>query len=321
MTIATSTPGKPIAHSVFTIRRRLPFKPEQVFAAWTNPAAKARWFAGGGGWTEQLREMDFRVGGRERVIGKWATGTGTSSTSDFQAIYHDIVSNRRIVYSYDMFVGETKLSVSLASIEFQADGANATQLVLTEQGAFFDEKDPPMREHGTHLLVDQLTSALYGVAPVGPDVDQREIVITRLINAPRELVYAAWTDPQHVGKWWGPTGFTTTTTERDVRPGGLWRFTMHGPDGTDFPSEVRYLQVAKPERLVYMHGDGGDGPNAKIFQVTVSFEAAEGNKTQLTLRSVFPTAAARKHVVEVYHAIEGGNQTLDRLQAFLASQG
>lgn len=320
MTPTTLNPAKAVVHNIFTVRRHLPFAPATVFAAWASPEAKSRWFAGGGGWTQKLREMDFRVGGRERVIGQWAVGSNHSS-SDFQAIYHDIITNQRIVYSYDMFVGETKLSVSLATIEFQSDGADGTQLVLTEQGAYFDDKDPPMREHGTNYLMDQLTSSVYGVPPVGPDVDQREIIITRLMNAPRELVYAAWTDPEHVGKWWGPTGFTTTTKDRDVRPGGVWRFTMHGPDGTDYPNVVHYLQVQKPERLVYMHGDGKTGPDAHIFHVTVSFEAAEGNKTQLTLRSLFPSVAARKHVVEKYHAIEGGNQTLDRLQAFLATQG
>ncbi len=174
---ATTTASQAVHHTIFTLRRRLPFAPATVFAAWASPEAKARWFAGGGGWTEKLREMDFRVGGRERVIGQWAVGSN-HATSDFQAIYHDIVSNQRIVYSYDMFVGDTKLSVSLATIEFQADGTDATQLVLTEQGAFFDDKDPPMREHGTHFLMDQLTSALHGVSPVGPDVAEREIVIT-----------------------------------------------------------------------------------------------------------------------------------------------
>lgn len=305
-------------HDTFIIERDIDAPPNLVFFAWANADAKAQWFtAPADKWELIERHLDFREGGTERLKGRWQSGT----VSDFTCEYRDIVPDQRIVYSYDMFVGETKLSVSLATIEFQPDGTHATQLVLTEQGAFFDEKDPPMREHGTNFLMDQFTAALYGVPPVGPDVDQREIVITRLINAPRELVYAAWTDPQHVGQWWGPTGFTTTTTERDVRPGGLWRFTMHGPDGTDYPNEVRYLQVAQPERLVYMHGDGNSGPHAHIFHVTVSFEATEGNKTQLTLRSVFPTAAARKRVVEEFHAIEGGNQTLDRLQAFLARQG
>src|SRR6266852_4602923 len=83
----------------------------------------------------------------------------------------------------------------------------------------------------------------------GPRGD-REIVITRLLDAPRELAFQAWTEPQHVAHWWGPNGFTNTIHEMDVRPGGVWRFIMHGPDGTDYKNEIVYVEVVKPERLV-----------------------------------------------------------------------
>ena len=136
----------------------------------------------------------------------------------------------------------------------------------------------------------------------------REIVITRVFDAPRDLVFQTWTDPQHIGSWWGPNGFTTTTHEIDIRPGGVWRFIMHGPDGTDYPNKIVYLEVAKPERLVYDHGDDGE---RGYFRVTVTFVEERG-KTRLTMRSLFTTAAERDEVVTKYHAIEGGNQTLDR---------
>jgi uncharacterized protein YndB with AHSA1/START domain len=137
----------------------------------------------------------------------------------------------------------------------------------------------------------------------------REIVITRVFDAPRELVFEAWIDPRHIGSWWGPRGFTTTIYEMDARPGGIWRFVMHGPDGVDYQNKIVYLEIAKPERLVYDHGDEAD---AGHFRVTVTF-AERGNKTELTMRSVFKSAAERDEVVTKYHAIEGGNQTLDRL--------
>ena len=79
----------------------------------------------------------------------------------------------------------------------------------------------------------------------------REIVITRLIAAPPELVFDAWTDPKQIGRWWGPNGFTTTTHSMDVRPGGVWRFVMHGPDGRDYQNKIVYREVKRPERLVY----------------------------------------------------------------------
>jgi uncharacterized protein YndB with AHSA1/START domain len=143
----------------------------------------------------------------------------------------------------------------------------------------------------------------------------REIVITRLLNAPRELVFQAWTDPEHVDKWWGPTGFTNETYEMDVRPGGVWRYMMHGPDGVDYPSKNVFVEVVRPERLVYDHGwdREGAGPD---FRATATFEE-EGGKTRLTMRMVFPTAAARDYVVREVKAIEGGNQTVDRLAAYL----
>jgi len=144
----------------------------------------------------------------------------------------------------------------------------------------------------------------------------REIVGTRLLNAPRDLVFQMWTQPEHIAKWWGPTGFSTTIHEMDVRPGGLFRLTMHGPDGTEYRNRVVYLEVKKPERLVYKY-EPGKGDEPASMEVTVTF-AAEGNKTRLEFRMVFPSAKAREHVVTKYGAIEGLNQTLGRLEAELA---
>ena len=143
----------------------------------------------------------------------------------------------------------------------------------------------------------------------------REIVTTRLIDAPRELVFEAWTDRKHVGHWFGPDGFTTITHSMDVRPGGVWRFTMHGPDGTDWPNVVTYEEVVSPERLVYLHGDEKE---PDMFHTTVTFDDQAG-KTALTMRAVFKTAAAREYVVRERGAIEGGQQTISRLERYVQS--
>lgn len=142
---------------------------------------------------------------------------------------------------------------------------------------------------------------------------EREIVIRRHVAAPRERVWAAFTQRDQVDRWWGPKGFTTTTHEMDVRVGGLWRFTMRGPDGTEYPNWIRYREVVRPERLAYDHGGGEPGGEPE-FKATVTFEEEDGG-TQVTLRSVFPTAEARDHVVREFNAIEGGQQTLARLAA------
>ena len=143
----------------------------------------------------------------------------------------------------------------------------------------------------------------------------REIVVSREFDAPRQLVFEAWTDPEQVVQWWGPHGFTTTIHEMDVRPGGVWRFVMHGPDGTDYDNKVVFVEVAGPERLVYDHGPG-DESDSPQFRVTVTFEE-EGGKTRLTLRLVFASPAERDSAVE-FGALEGGNQTLERLAKHLA---
>jgi uncharacterized protein YndB with AHSA1/START domain len=142
------------------------------------------------------------------------------------------------------------------------------------------------------------------------DTSEREIVITRVFDAPRVLVFEAWTDPRHLVHWWGPKGFTNTFREIDVRPGGVWRFIMHGPDGRDYQNKIVYDEIVKPERLVYSHhGDEGEPVR---FQTTVTF-AEQGGETELTMRMVFQSATERNRVVKEYRAIEGGNHTLDRL--------
>jgi uncharacterized protein YndB with AHSA1/START domain len=146
-----------IQHGTFAIEREFPFAPERVFAAWADPKAKARWFSGPAGqWKLLERTMDFRVGGRERVRGKFEAGR----VSDFQAVYHDIVPDRRIVYSYTMHIDDKKISVSLATIEL-APAGKGTKLVLTEQGAFLDGYDDAgSRERGTRGLMDAFAKSL-----------------------------------------------------------------------------------------------------------------------------------------------------------------
>ena len=150
-----------------------------------------------------------------------------------------------------------------------------------------------------------------------PTLAERSLVFHRRFRAPRELVFRVWTEGQHIVHWWGPDGFTTTTTEMDVRPGGVWRFILHGPDGTDYPNRVVYLEIAPPERLVYRH-DGDEGDEPVDFTVTVSFDQ-QGAETDMTMSMVFPTSAALREVVAKYGADEGAVQMMARLKAYLAA--
>ena len=158
-------------------------------------------------------------------------------------------------------------------------------------------------------------SATGSDAPVS--TADREIVIQRVFDAPRALVFEAFTDAKHIGEWWGPNGFTITTRSMDVRPGGVWRFVMHGPDGTDYPNSIAYSEVVKPERIAWAHGADDGGPPHFLASVTFT---EQGGKTLVTLRSVFPTAALRDKTVEEHDAIEGGKQTLARLAQYLANK-
>jgi uncharacterized protein YndB with AHSA1/START domain len=145
----------------------------------------------------------------------------------------------------------------------------------------------------------------------------RTIVTTRVFDAPRELVFAAWTDPKHLVHWWGPDGFTTTIRSIDVRVGGVWRFVMHGPDGRDYENRITYQEIVRPERLVYSHG-GGEAVETVAFQTTVTFEDV-GGKTRLTMRALFPSAAERDRVAREHGAVEGAKQHLEHLAEHLAT--
>jgi len=147
----------------------------------------------------------------------------------------------------------------------------------------------------------------------------RELVFERLFDAPRELVYKVWTDPEHVVRWWGPNGFTNTNHGMDVSPGGVWRFTMHGPDGRDYKNKIIFLEVIEPERLVYQHSDDGETEPVN-FHVTVTFAAVE-NKTLLTMCMVFDSKEALERVAREYGAIEGAHQNLARMEAYVTKPG
>lgn len=147
-------------------------------------------------------------------------------------------------------------------------------------------------------------------------ITDREIAISRLLDAPRELVYRVWTQPEHIAQWWGPNGFTTTILHMDVRPGGEWKFIMHGPDGTDYNDLIVFTEVTPPERLTYEHSDWEDTMH---FSSETVFEEQPDGKTLVTMRSVFKTPEILREMVEQVGAIEGGNQTLDRMVAYIAA--
>ncbi|WP_159621908.1 SRPBCC family protein [Ruania rhizosphaerae] len=151
-------------------------------------------------------------------------------------------------------------------------------------------------------------------APTSPAAD-REIVIDRVIDAPPELVFEAFTAVRHLSQWWGPEGFTTTTRAFEFRVGGVWDFVMHGPDGTDYAEWITWTEITPPERIALLHGESSDDPNA--FESLLTF-TPHGRATRIDMRTVFPTRALRDDAIEKHGAIEGGRQTLGNLAAYIA---
>lgn len=146
-------------------------------------------------------------------------------------------------------------------------------------------------------------------------VQGREIITKRMFDAPREWVYLTWTDSKHLQQWWGPKGFTITTHEFNAKPGGVWRYTMHGPDGADYANKITYIETVRPERLVYSHGDD---EQEESFRVTVQF-ADRGGKTALTMRSMFRSEEELAYAVREFGAAEGAKSTMECLAEYLAS--
>ncbi|MCU1613434.1 MAG: Activator of Hsp90 ATPase 1 family protein [Frankiales bacterium] len=142
----------------------------------------------------------------------------------------------------------------------------------------------------------------------------REIVMSRVIDAPRELVFEAFTEVRHLSRWWGPEGFTTTTRAFEFRVGRVWDFVMHGPDGTDYQEWISWTEIVPPERIALLHGEFRGDPNA--FESVLTLEP-DGAVTRIEMRTVFPTKELRDEAVERYHAIEGGQQTLGNLAAYV----
>ena len=150
------------------------------------------------------------------------------------------------------------------------------------------------------------------------DRDPKAIITTREIDAPRALVFQAWTDPKHLAQWWGPDGFTTTTSAFDMRVGGVWRFVMHGPDGRDYDNRITFDEIVRPSLLRYHHG-GGEDVEPVQFRTTVTFQDLGASRTRITLHAVFPSAEERDRVVREYGAAKGAEQTLARLADYVAT--
>ena len=141
----------------------------------------------------------------------------------------------------------------------------------------------------------------------------RELSISRLLNAPIALVWEVWTDPEHIKNWWGPNGFTNTITQMKVEPGGEWNLVMHGPDGTDYKNKSVFKEIIKHKKIVYEHISGPK------FLATIEFES-RGDKTFINWHMLFETKEEFIQVVRTFKADEGLKQNIERLEKYLQTK-
>ena len=142
------------------------------------------------------------------------------------------------------------------------------------------------------------------------NTQDREIILTKLLNAPVELVWEMWTKPEHIANWWGPNGFTNTITKMDMTPGGEWELVMHGQDGTNYKNKSVFREVAEYKKIVYEHTSY---PN---FVSTITFEE-QGEQTLLNWHMLFETRELFLQVVKTFKADEGLKQNAEKLEAYL----
>ena len=144
------------------------------------------------------------------------------------------------------------------------------------------------------------------------NIDDQELKMSRLLNAPIELVWKVWTEPDHIAHWWGPNGFTNTIDTMDVKPGGEWKFVMHGPDGKDYNNRSIFREIIKHERIVFEHFN----PN---FITTIMFKP-EGNKTMLYWQMTFEKPEELQTVIKVFKADNGMKENVEKLENYLFNQ-
>jgi uncharacterized protein YndB with AHSA1/START domain len=288
-----------------------------VYQAFTDANMLAKWF-GPHGFQNNVT-TDLRVGGKFRIEMIGPDGVKYPMFGN----YREVVPNEKIVFTSDLSdhsdewkamirqnlsgpATEDEMLNSIAEITFEDAAPNATKVTVRSRfasSAVLDSYVKTGMNEGWSQSFERLDALV-------TDIDKRQIATTRSLNAPRELVWKVWTEPEHIAQWWGPKGFTNTIEKMDVREGGEWLFYMNGPDGTDYRNEITYEEVVPLERLSYSHG-----PSPK-FNATVTFLELNG-KTQLTMRMVFPTIEERNMTVEKYGALEGQKQTFNRLEQYI----
>jgi len=306
---AAAREPEPEAPEAVVISRLFDAPRALVWEAWSSHAHLARWW-GPMGFTTPRGSVELRPGGPFTLTMRSPDGT----EYPMEGSVLEVEAPSRLAWTA-VAHGDVRVDTV---VTFEEEGGR-TRLTVRQT----IPRDPMMargQKPGWSQSLERLATALVesnrAVASSSPTAD-REIATSRVFDAPRDLVWQAWTDPKHLARWYGPNGFTVTTHEIDVRPGGAWRLTMHGPDGTDYPNLTRYVEVVRPERLVYEHGSAERDEDR--FDVTVTFTDEGSGRTRVSMHMLCRTKEARDRFVNVFGALQGNRQTMDRLENHLAA--
>lgn len=283
MTKGTGSPATVPADRTLTTTRVFDAPRELVFKAWTDPEQLARWFPPDGFSADC--ELDVRPGGTIRVDMK---GEDPALGPDFfgkvfpgSGVYQEVVANERLSFTFDA-PGEQGILKLLMTVLFEAQGRK-TKLTIhqtAETVAAYEDLIKIGASEGLRQSLDKLTALLDGHPNTTAEVKERTLTLSRVFDAPRDLVWTAYTDPAHIVKWMFARDWESPFAETDVRKGGKFRIGMRPADHSEegFVVDGTYREVVKPERLVQELSDGR--------LMTVRFEDVGGTKTKLTLSVV-----------------------------------
>ena len=288
-----------------TLTRIIDAPRELVFRMWTDPAHLAKWW-GPRDFTNPVCEIDARPGGAIRIVMRAPDGTDYPMAGTFR----EIVVPERLVFTNCALDRDGKILLDgLTAVTFAKQGEKTKLTVQTRATALVHAAARYLEgmQAGWEQTLDGLEQHTEATAA-------RELTVTRMLDAPRELVFRLWTDPEHAAQWWGPQGFTTISCEMDVRPGGAYRACMRSPEGTRHCRCGIYREIVVPERLVFTFAweDAQGNPGHETL-VTLTFGEI-GGKTRLTLhQAIFETVTARNE-----HQ-RGWTSTVERFAEYVAA--
>jgi uncharacterized protein YndB with AHSA1/START domain len=292
-----------------TIARTFDAPREMVWHAWTEASELKRWFMPHG-FTVPECEVDLRPGGRVHMTVRGPDGSEMANDGTFE----EIDPPSRLVLTTGAFHGPdgTPMLEVRHTVTFEDIGGKTELRVHSLVTKAAPELAAALAgmEEGWLQTLDKLEAVLSGGPPTSAP---RQLVATRVLDAPRETVWKAYTDLEALTQWWPPPGQTMDTHGIDVRPGGTWRSTLHGPHG-DFEQALTYVVVQEPQTLAYVYGDPGQAGHTVFTTIEL---ADEGGKTTVTVTLAFASAEERRRMVEENWAQQGLEGSLDRLASFV----